>query len=58
MLCRSGSMAGEKLKLTIHALTFCIGQLTADDRLAIVSFDSEASANLQPSRSVGTADAC
>ncbi len=51
-------MAGEKLKLTIHALTFCIGQLTADDRLAIVSFDSEASTNLRPSCSMGTTDAC
>lgn len=51
-------MAGEKLKLTIHALTFCIGQLTADDRLAIVSFDNEASTNLRPSCSMGTTDAC
>ena len=50
-------MAGEKLKLTIHALTFCIGQLMADDRLAIVSFDSEAGVNVQPSCDMGTANA-
>ena len=51
-------MAGEKLKLTIHALTFCIGQLMPADRLAIVSFDSEASANLRLPCSTGTAHTC
>ena len=40
---RSGSMAGRKLSYARKAARFLVGELTARDRLAIVTFDDEVS---------------
>ena len=49
---RSGSMAGRKLSYARKAARFLVGELTARDRLAIVTFDDEVSV-LVPSMPVG-----
>ena len=49
---RSGSMAGRKLSYARKAARFLVGELTARDRLAIVTFDDEVSV-LVPSTPVG-----
>ncbi|MBN1659387.1 MAG: VWA domain-containing protein [Anaerolineae bacterium] len=41
---RSGSMSGEKIEQAQAALQFILGQLGADDRFSIVSFDHEIAA--------------
>ena len=48
---RSGSMQGEKLSHALKAARVLTGELTAQDRLAIVSFDDEATV-VMPSRRV------
>ena len=49
---RSGSMSGTKLSYARKASRFLAGQLTAVDRLAIVTFDSDIDV-LVPSRPAG-----
>jgi Ca-activated chloride channel family protein len=49
---RSGSMAGRKLSYARKAARFLVGELTARDQLAIVTFDDEVSV-LVPSTPVG-----
>lgn len=48
---RSGSMSGRKLSHARKAARFLVSQLTADDRLALISFDDEV-AVLMPSTPV------
>ncbi|HET8627107.1 MAG TPA: VWA domain-containing protein [Thermomicrobiales bacterium] len=49
VLDRSGSMAGDKLRLVKEAVAFGLGQLTAEDRAAVVIYD-ESVETLAPSR--------
>lgn len=54
VLDRSGSMAGDKLRLVKEAVAFGIGQLTPDDRAAVVVYDNQVT-TLAPSGPIDSA---